>query len=81
MFAMTVAGALRFFRAGSGSDRALVVPFGLAVAAYLVQAMVVDMGNAYYVNMVNLLVIGSLFGWQTASAVAAPGRIQTADAS
>lgn len=65
MYIIITAGIVRFYhRARAPDDRALILAFALAPLAYLVQAVVVDMISGYYVNMVVMLAVGSLFGWQ-----------------
>jgi O-antigen ligase len=52
-------------RARSDPDSsALIAAFGIGLVPYLVEAMVIDMVSAYYVNMVMMLAVGALFGWQ-----------------
>ncbi len=80
MFAiMFLAGAVfyRRARARDPSDADLVLVLLLAMLAYAVQAMVVDMISAYYVNMVMMLAVGTLFGWQTEESYASrhPGAV------
>ena len=67
---LIITSIVRFYRRArddvdSGGEAALVLAFGLALLAYLVQSMVVDMVAAYYVNTVMMLALGALFGWQT----------------
>ncbi len=55
-------------RARDNPERsALITAFAIAIVPYVVEAMVVDMVSAYYVNMVMMLIVGSFFGWQDAS--------------
>jgi O-antigen ligase len=68
MFAGIGLGILRSLRRArdqTAGEAALILAFGLAVLAYLVQAMVVDMVAAHYVNMTMMLAVGSVFGWQS----------------
>ena len=66
-FILVAVGAIRHYRrAREPSEKGLVLAFGLAFLPYLVEGMVVDMIFAYYVNLVLMLAVGSLFGWQTA---------------
>jgi uncharacterized membrane protein len=67
MFIVIGLGIVRFYRRAkdkTDGDAGLILAFALAVLAYVVQAMVVDMAVAYYVNMVFMLAVGALFGWQ-----------------
>lgn len=58
-------GIARFRRAGGAArDVALATAFAICLVPYAVEAMVVDMVSAYYVNMVMMLSVGALFGWQ-----------------
>lgn len=68
MLAAMLVGTARFYRRARDSvdgEAGLVLAFGLAIVAYLIQAMVVDMVAAHYVNMVFMLAVGALFGWQS----------------
>jgi O-antigen ligase len=66
MFALIIAGAFGFVRrARDGLGAGLATAFAIAIVPYLVEAMVIDMVSAYYVNMVMMLVVGALFGWQS----------------
>lgn len=80
VFAITLYGAWRFLREAwlaippeqrrrsqwwVGTQAAgLILVFAVVVIDYLLQAMFVDMISGYYVNMVLMLAVGSLFGWQ-----------------
>ncbi len=66
MFGIIIVGAVRFLRrARDRLEAGLVAAFAIALVPYLVEAMVIDMVSAYYVNMVMMLVVGALFGWQS----------------
>jgi O-antigen ligase len=66
MLAAILAGIVRFYRRARDrtEEAPLILAFGLAALAYVVQAMAVDMISGYYVNMVLMLAVGGLFGWQ-----------------
>ncbi len=64
--ALILTGIVASVRRERGSPRnaALAMAFGISLVPYAVEAMVVDMVSAYYVNMVMMLSVGALFGWQ-----------------
>jgi O-antigen ligase len=66
MFGLMILGIVQFYRRArdNPNDAALIAAFGLGLVPYLVEAMVVDMVSAWYVNMVMMLVVGAIFGWQ-----------------
>lgn len=77
MIGLIALGVARFYRRARDSveEKALILAFGLCGVAYLVEAMTVDMISGYYVNMVLMLAIGSLFGWQESrESTPAPGK-------
>lgn len=65
--ATLIAVGIARFRRGEGGDAgdvALATAFAISLVPYAVEAMVIDMVAAYYVNMVMMLSVGALFGWQ-----------------
>jgi len=63
-------GILSFYRrarrAGWPGEAETILPFGLALLVYVMNAMVVDMLAGYYPNMIFMFIMGTVFAWQLA---------------